>query len=237
MFLSVTSKENTWIIDTETSDHMTRDSNKLQTSHPSSQQVIFIANENTCNVRGEGFVELSSTLTLDIILVVPSLPNNLLFVSQITLSLNCTVTFWPLFFIFQDILTRKTLGYGVKRGKLYYLELTKNVVHKFGWAFRRSRVEKAKEKIWLWHKRLGHISFDYFKTLRPSLFSDLGVLDFQCNICELAKSHRIPYVSSLNNCSEPFIVIHSNIWGPTKVPSISKARYFITFIDECTRMT
>lgn len=33
------------------------------------------------------------------------------------------------------------------------------------------------------------------------------------------------------------MVIHSDVWGPARIPSISKARYFVTFIDECTRMT
>ena len=68
----------------------------------------------------------TNTLTLDIVLVVPSLEYNLLFVSQITSTLACTVTFWPTFCVFQDILTRKILGYGVRRGKLYYLKLTEN---------------------------------------------------------------------------------------------------------------
>ena len=33
------------------------------------------------------------------------------------------------------------------------------------------------------------------------------------------------------------MVIHSDIWGPATISSMSKVRYFITFIDECTRMT
>ena len=31
--------------------------------------------------------------------------------------------------------------------------------------------------------------------------------------------------------------IHSDVWGPAKVPSFSGSRYFVTFIDDCTRMT
>ena len=60
---------------------------------------------------------------------------------------------------------------------------------------------------------------------------------FHCDTCELAKSHCISYSPSLNKSSEPFEVIHSDVWGPAKFPSISRARYFVTFIDECTRMT
>ncbi|XP_068639297.1 uncharacterized protein [Aristolochia californica] len=62
-------------------------------------------------------------------------------------------------------------------------------------------------------------------------------MDFYCETCELAKSHRITYLLSFNKSSEPFEVIHSDVWGPAKVPSIFRVRYFVTFINECTRMT
>ena len=90
---SATSKNRTWIIDTGASDHMTRDSSKLKSILPSSQSVISTANGSTSSLTGEGSVILSNTLTLDTVLVVPSLEYNLLSVSQITSTLACTVTF------------------------------------------------------------------------------------------------------------------------------------------------
>ena len=79
---------------------------------------------------------------------------------------------------------------------------------------------------------------DYLSKLKLHLFSILNKSHFNCDICELAKSHRITYsLSCLNKSVERFVVIHSDVWGPAKVPSISKAYYFITFIDECTQMT
>ena len=97
--------------------------------------------------------------------------------------------------------------------------------------------DKAETLVWLWHRRLGHLSFGYLKKLKPLLFSNISNLEFKCETCELTKSHRIAYLPSLNKSSEPFAVIHSDVWGPAKVPSFSHARYFVTFIDECTRMT
>ncbi|XP_028100140.1 uncharacterized protein LOC114299566 [Camellia sinensis] len=105
------SKNNTWIIDTGVSDHMTRDSGQLQFIFPSPQSVISTANGSTSPITREGSVILSQTLTLDIVLVVPSLEYNLLSVSQITSILACIVTFWLLFCVFEDILTWKILGY------------------------------------------------------------------------------------------------------------------------------
>lgn len=43
--------------------------------------------------------------------------------------------------------------------------------------------------------------------------------------------------TSLNKSLEPFVAIHSDVWDSTKFPFVSKARYFVIFINECTKMT
>ena len=53
----------------------------------------------------------------------------------------------------------------------------------------------------------------------------------------MAKGHRISYVPSYNKILVPFMTIHSDVWGPVRIPTLSGARYLVTFIDECTRMT
>ena len=120
----VITKNSIWIIDTDASDHMTKDSGNLKFFKPSSQSVICTANGSTSPITGKGSITLIDSLTLDTVLIVPSLEYNLLSVSQIMFILACTVTFWPLFCVFQDILTWKILGNGVRRGNIYYLELT-----------------------------------------------------------------------------------------------------------------
>ena len=73
--------------------------------------------------------------------------------------------------------------------------------------------------------------------MKPELFLGITNFEFKCDICELANSHRISYVPSYNKNLLPFMTIHSDVWGPTRIPTLSGARYFVTFIDECTRMT
>ncbi|KAI5322147.1 hypothetical protein L3X38_031219 [Prunus dulcis] len=138
-----------------------------------------------------------------------------------------------------DILTGKTIGCGTRQGKLYYLDWAPDSKVKVGQAFTTSgtRSEGERDKILLWHKRLGHASFGYLKKLFPSLFSDLDVSNFQYDTCELAKSHRVPFPLSSNKSWVPFSLVHSNVWGPTKIATLSRARWFVTFIDDCTRMT
>nr|CAN63629.1 hypothetical protein VITISV_018697 [Vitis vinifera] len=171
--------------------------------------------------------------------VVPSLDYNLLSVSQITATLSCIVIFWLEFCVIKDIQIRQTIGCGIKRGKLYYLDLQSKYSNKLQQALMTDGFEgeKKKSEIWLWHQRLGHASFGYLKKLFPSLFAMSDISGFRCDICELAKSHRASFPLILNKSPFPFMVIHSDVWGPSKVPTLSGSRWFVTFIDDCTRMT
>ncbi|KAM2438173.1 hypothetical protein ACFX1W_015194 [Malus domestica] len=53
----------------------------------------------------------------------------------------------------------------------------------------------------------------------------------------MAKSHRTSFPPSLNKSTVPFMIVHSDVWGPSKVATLGGAHWFVTFIDDCTRMT
>ena len=99
------------------------------------------------------------------------------------------------------------------------------------------RERRKKSEIWLWHQRLGHASFGYLKKLFHSLFAKSDIFGFRCDICDLDKSHRTSFLLILNKGLLPFMVIHYDVWGPSKVPTLSGSRWFVIFIDDCTRMT
>ena len=96
--------------------------------------------------------------------------------------------------------------------------------------------QNVEDDIWLWHRHLGHASFSYLKKLFPKLFKNVKLSVFFFETCELTKSHRTSFSPSLNNLV-PFILIHYDVWGPSPNPSLSGFRWFVTFIDYCTRMT
>lgn len=56
-------------------------------------------------------------------------------------------------------------------------------------------------------------------------------------MCELAKHHRVHFPAQPYKESQPFSLIHSDIWGPSRINNISGARWFITFIDDYTRVS
>lgn len=79
---------------------MTNNPSILKTLSSSSQNFISIVGSTPTLVTKEGFVVLSNILTLNSMLVVPSLTYNLLSVSQIILDIALIVTFYQYFYVF-----------------------------------------------------------------------------------------------------------------------------------------
>ncbi|KAH9751848.1 retrovirus-related pol polyprotein from transposon RE1 [Citrus sinensis] len=52
---------------------------------------------------------------------------------------------------------------------------------------------------------------------------------------DLRKESSVQIATSVSPV--PFMVVHSDVWGPSKVSTIGGARWFVTFIDDCSRMT
>ncbi|CAM8957622.1 unnamed protein product [Rhodiola kirilowii] len=85
------------------------------------------------------------------------------------------------------------------------------------------------------HCRLAHPSLSVLRTLCPQ-FSSLSSLD--CDSRRFAKHHRLSSSPRVNNrASTPFELVHSDVWGPCPVPSVPGFRYFVTFVDDFSRMT
>ena len=71
----------------------------------------------------------------------------------------------------------------------------------------------------------------------PHLFQGIDISGFHCETCEFAKHIRVSFPISNKRSSHPFHLIHSDIWGPSTIPNVSGARWFVSLIDNCTRVT
>ena len=74
---------------------------------------------------------------------------------------------------------------------------------------------------YLWHSRLSHVWFSHLK-----FFASIGALGklqthnvFDCSGCELAKFSALPFNRSIFVSSTPFDLIHSDVWGPSPIPT------------------
>ena len=61
--------------------------------------------------------------------------------------------------------------------------------------------------------------------------------EFKCQTCILVKSHRVSFSANSNKSCVPFSLVHYDVWGPTLCSYNFDFRWFVTFIDDCTRMT
>jgi hypothetical protein len=148
-------------------------------------------------------------------------------ISRLTKSLNCSVEFFPHHCVIQDLQTRKRIGGGREGADgLYYLELS----HPITRAALSTSVTPEQ-----WHFRLGHPSLHKLRKIVP--FSQSSTF-IHCESCQLGKHHKSIYSSRDNKRSENlFDLVHSDVWGPCLVTTVFGFRYFISFVDDHSRMT
>ena len=72
------------------------------------------------------------------------------------------------------------------------------------------------------------------KLLFPSLFENND--KFQCEICQLAKHTHVSFPPISYRAFKPFVLIYSDIWGPSRISSVTNKKWCITFTDDHTRV-
>ena len=95
-----------------------------------------------------------------------------------------------------------------------------------------------------WHRRLGHLNVRAVVQLgkegRLDNRVDWGhvakdVYGFQCPACIQGKGKRLPSPPSSIRANRPLYSIHVDLWGPARTPSMSGKLYFLTCYDDFTR--
>ncbi|CAN1305751.1 Copia protein [Linum perenne] len=206
---------------------MTGDISIIQNLQPYPKNAgVRIADGTLAPIKGVGRVYVNSSLTLFPVLYVPQLRCNLVSVSQITQDLKCAVVFGIGTCEFQEVTSGRTIGKAELSDGLYLLH-----------GMEQEKGMVGARHIMLWHYRLGHTSFVYLERLFPHLFRNKRTLHLNCEVCQYAKHTRSTYSPASYSPTSPFSVIHSDIWGPSRVTTLNGKRWFITMIDEHTRLT
>ena len=138
-------------------------------------------------------------------------------------------------YVVQDKNSGRMIGYAKEWNGLYYIK-DPNMPTRSHSLISESTMT-SKEKIRLYHFQMGHPLFQVAKVIFPSLFKNLNVGSLHCEVCELAKHKLVSFPISNKMSSFPFSLVHTDVWGPANVLNISCAKWFLTFIDDCTRAT
>jgi transposase InsO family protein len=133
----------------------------------------------------------------------------------------------------QDSRTGQIVGTARKVGRLF--ELTS--LH-FPSSSVSAPVIAASASIELWHSRLGHVSLPRIQTLvSRGLLGSVSSSPFDCMSCQLGKQPALPFNNSESIASATFDLIHSDVWGPSPVPTVGGSRYFVIFVNDFSRYT
>ncbi|CAN1240915.1 Retrovirus-related Pol polyprotein from transposon RE2 [Linum perenne] len=228
-----------WILDSGANAHMTSNASLLVNLKPQQQSRVRIADGSYAAVQGIGEAIISQNLVLKQVLYVPNLSCNLLSISQLTKDKNCSTNFRANVCEIQDMESRVMIGKTEMCDGLYLLKgqaVDKLHSTEGGQHSSTTHISTLEDEVMLWHRRLGHPNFHYLEKVYPHLFLNKNPSSYQCDICQFAKHTRAIYSGLTYQPTKPFSIVHSDIWGPTN-PTLSGARWFITFIDDHSRTT
>jgi len=181
-----------------------------------------------CHVGGGDFLRK--------VLCVPAFKFNLMSVSQVTKDLNCCVTFFPHYCVFQDLSSGKVRVTGEARDGLYILSTQ---VEDETYIPQRclTVTQGVEDKAIVWHQRLCHVPMSVLRKI-PNFhkFGSKFALH-NCEVCPLARQTRLPFPHSTSRSTSSFQLLHLDVWGPYKVETFDGMRYFLTIVDDYSRWT
>lgn len=241
-----------WVLDSGCTSHMTHQRNLFKNIEKISRKLNFATEGYTAEIKGKGTVSFiskngnSDALThLKDTLYVPSLCTNLLSVSKMT-NAGCSVLFTKNKATVNNPNAGITLIAHKQEDGLYYIKPSKhecnNLANDKDVETSTPRKKMDSSDIYDWHRKLGHMNA---KDLKLALQNqNLLGLNFnpsetlgECETCILAKMHRVPAPreKTAQRTSELLEIVHTDVCGPIRTPTIKGNKYFVTFIDDYSR--
>ena len=112
-----------WVIDFGAIDRMTGNSSLFTTFQPHlSTSTITLAAGLTSCVLGSRTIHPTSLISLTSVFSLPQFSFNLIYVSKLSRTLNCSISFFPDYCLIQDLLTKWIIDKGREFGGLYILK-------------------------------------------------------------------------------------------------------------------
>lgn len=228
---------NDWIMDSGCSNHMTGDKERLDNSCKyTGNQVVVIADDSRHSIAHLGDVRFSSEsgdseLTLKKVYHVPGVKKNLISVPQLTSDGNY-VLFGPNDVkIFKHFETKSIpILQGHKTETVYVLSAESAYLDRV----------KGSQCADFWHQRMGHVGYDMLSQIsNRALVRGLPRVQINkeivCSGCQYGKAKQQPFSKSIFQASKPLELIHSDVFGPVKQPSVKGMKFMVTFIDDYCR--
>lgn len=246
---TVTQRRQRLFVDSGASSHMMYDQSLFSQYCKLTQKVpVQLGNGSIVYAVGIGTVNVNTTysgkecaFSLQNVYHVPDLTNNFLSVSAMARVGNVCAVFDDCGVQIQDKKSCQILGYGNLIGNIYLLSC--NSVLKLNMSQSESTHTRkgSTNTLKLWHRRLGHCGVDRIKSaVKKSLVTGMeeinGELD-HCKGCIKGKMVKAPFPEKDAISSQNVLdLVHTDVCGPFSTKSAGGAKYFVTFIDDFSRM-
>ncbi|PRQ52801.1 putative RNA-directed DNA polymerase [Rosa chinensis] len=242
-----------WLADTGATNHMTHNPQVLNNVIPyPTTDGVQIGNGNQLAITHIGNAMLG-ILKLDNILLIPDLAAHLLSIYQLCKQNNCSVWFDEFMCVIQDKVQGKILYQGLSKQGLYPITFDLPIFNKASAPISGNNKDSVQAsttpqqsaflgqqvKHNIWHQRLGHPANEIVKLMlqKCKIEQLVDCMKTVCEPCLLGKFHKLHFSASQTRCASPFELVHSDVWGSSPHLSIDGYRYFVLFIDDCTRFT
>ncbi|MCO5556318.1 hypothetical protein L7F22_009865 [Adiantum nelumboides] len=231
-----------WYFDSGASRHITsRKDLFCSLDAAPARKKVTCANNASYPIKGVGKILITisdgSDLCLPDVLYVPRIKKNLLSVSSLAKN--------GLWVIFEDdrcIVRDRENGYslittGTLENGLFVLDCYEKQIQ----ACIAETKTRAMQDAELWHARFGHVGYSSLMTLqRHNMVHDLSLLQMPprhvCEGCVLGKMHRFAFSQDGSiRATRKLQLVHSDVCGPMRMPSVGNSLYFVTFIDDFSR--
>jgi hypothetical protein len=220
-----------WWVDTGANIHVCADIFLFSVYQAGRAGSLLMGNGARAVVHGVGSVDLKltsrKTVQLKNVHHVPSIKKNL-----ISGSLLCRDGYKLVFESNKCVVSKygTFVGKGYESGGLFCLSLVDT-------CFESANHMVSNVETNIWHSRLCHVNFGCMSRLAGlNLIPKFDVIkSSKCHVCVEAKQPPKPYKAAVARELAPLELIHSDICEMNKILTKGGKRYFITFIDDCTR--
>eukprot|EP00253_Pinus_taeda_P003732 PITA_03732 len=202
---------------------------------------VFLGDDRKARIIGRGKVKLKlqggRVRTLPRVLHIPALARNMISVSKMGDTGVKTMFEKDTYKMVRGALV---LMRGVRIGTLYKLEVSTVIDGCNNSVVPESGAEKlvvSGEKTMLWHQRRGHIGEKSLRILHGKGMSNSSLDFYFCENCVYGNQNRVSFPSGSKRAKQILELVHSDVFGPVKVPSLGKSVYYVSFIDDFSRNT
>ncbi|GJT06568.1 putative RNA-directed DNA polymerase, partial [Tanacetum coccineum] len=219
-----------WIIDSGASQHMTYTVLNMFNLVEVSDLNMTVGHPNGTKamVTHMGSLRLTDQIVIHDVLVVPGYEVGLLSMHRLSKDNKFRVIFDDNACVIQDSVQRTQVGTGSESNGLYFLNTGKRLVN--------NNIEVCCLSKCIWHNRLGHPADQVLSILKNKLDFEKDNTDNVCDVCHKAKQTREPFHLSEHKSKALGQLVHLDVWGPYKVQSKEGYKYFLTVVDDFTRV-